>query len=114
MRILLVGAGGVGTAFARIAARRPFADLVIADYDLARAQHAATAKDRYRAVQLDARDEAATAALLTEYSCDVLMNAPDPRFLMPLFYAALRAGTHYLDMAMSLAHPTPDAPYLQT
>ena len=67
MRILLVGAGGVGTAFARIAARRPFADLVIADYDLARAEHAAAAKDGYRAVQLDARDEAATAALLTEY-----------------------------------------------
>ena len=34
MRILLVGAGGVGTAFARIAARRRFAELVIADYDL--------------------------------------------------------------------------------
>ena len=41
MRILLVGAGGVGTAFARIAARRPFAELVVADYDLTRAQHAA-------------------------------------------------------------------------
>ena len=41
MRILLVGAGGVGTAFARIAARRPFAELVIADYDLGRAQRAA-------------------------------------------------------------------------
>ncbi len=38
MRILLVGAGGVGTAFARIAARRKFAELIIADYDLARAQ----------------------------------------------------------------------------
>jgi len=60
MRILLVGAGGVGTAFARIAARRPFADLVVADYDLSRAQHAATAKDSYQAVQLDARDQAAT------------------------------------------------------
>ena len=43
MRILLVGAGGVGTAFARIAARRPFAELIIADYDLARAQRAAAA-----------------------------------------------------------------------
>jgi saccharopine dehydrogenase-like NADP-dependent oxidoreductase len=29
MRILLVGAAGVGTALARIAARRPFAELVI-------------------------------------------------------------------------------------
>jgi saccharopine dehydrogenase (NAD+, L-lysine-forming) len=114
MRILLVGAGGVGTAFARIAARRPFADLVVADYDLARAQHAAAARDGYHAVALDARDEDATAALLTEYSCDALMNATDPRFVMPLFRAALRGGAHYLDMAMSLSHPHQDAPYSRT
>jgi saccharopine dehydrogenase-like NADP-dependent oxidoreductase len=114
MRILLVGAGGVGTALARIAARRPFAELVIADYDLARAQHAARARDSYTAVQLDARDEAATADLLTGQRCDVLMNATDPRFVMPLFRAALRAGTHYLDMAMSLSHPDQDAPYSKT
>ena len=66
MRILLVGAGGVGTALARIAARRPFAELVIADYDLDRAQRAAAAKDSYTAVKLDARDEGATAGLLAE------------------------------------------------
>jgi len=114
MRILLVGAGGVGTAFARIAARRPFADLVVADYDLARARHAAAARDGYRAVELDARDEDATAALLAEYSCDALMNATDPRFVMPLFRAALHGGAHYLDMAMSLSHPHQDAPYSRT
>ncbi len=114
MRILLVGAGGVGTAFARIAARRAFADLIVADYDLARAQHAAAAKDSYHAVRLDARDEAATAALLAEHSCDVLMNATDPRFVMPLFTAALQARVHYMDMAMSLSHPDPDAPYSRT
>ena len=106
MRILLVGAGGVGTAFARIAARRPFAELVIADYDLARAEHAAAARDGYRGVQLDARDEDAAVALLTEHSCDVLMNATDPRFVMPLFRAALR-GRHplprYGDVAVSSA-----------
>jgi saccharopine dehydrogenase (NAD+, L-lysine forming) len=114
-RILLVGAGGVGTAFARIAARRRFADLVIADYDLGRAQRAAqAAPDRYAAVQLDARDEQATAALLTGHRCDVLMNATDPRFVMPLYRAALRAGTHYLDMAMSLSHPHQDEPYERT
>jgi saccharopine dehydrogenase (NAD+, L-lysine forming) len=114
-RILLVGAGGVGTAFARIAARRRFADLVIADYDLTRAQRAAeAAPDRYTAVQLDARDEPATAALLAEHGCDVLMNATDPRFVMPLFRAALQAGTHYLDMAMSLSHPNQDEPYAKT
>ena len=111
MRILLVGAGGVGTAIARIAARRPFAELVIADYDLGRAQRAAAAKDSYTAVQLDARDEQATTALLREHSATVLMNATDPRFVMPLFRAALAAGADYLDMAMSLSHPDPQAPY---
>jgi saccharopine dehydrogenase-like NADP-dependent oxidoreductase len=111
MRILLVGAGGVGTAFARIAARRPFAELVIADYDLGRAQRAAAASDSYTAVRLDARDEKAIAALLADQSCDVLMNATDPRFVMPLFRAALQARVHYLDMAMSLSRPDPDEPY---
>ena len=114
MRILLVGAGGVGTAFARIAARRPFAELVIADYDLARAQRAAAARDSYQAVRLDARDQAAIEALLAEHSCDVLMNAADPRFVMPQFRAALSAGVHYLDMAMSLSHPDPDEPYARS
>jgi saccharopine dehydrogenase (NAD+, L-lysine-forming) len=114
MRILLVGAGGVGTAFARIAARRPFAELVIADYDLARAQRAAAAREGYEAVQLDARDEQAVAELLARHRCNVLMNATDPRFVMPLFRAALRAGTHYLDMAMSLSHPDAEAPYRRT
>ena len=114
MRILLVGAGGVGTAIAQIAARRPFAELIIADYDLARAQRAATAKPSYTAVQLDARDETGTAALLAEHRCDVLMNATDPRFVMPLFRAALAARVNYLDMAMSLSQPDPVEPYART
>jgi saccharopine dehydrogenase (NAD+, L-lysine forming) len=114
MRILLVGAGGVGSAIARIAARRPFAELIIADYDLTRAQAAAAAKESYIAVQLDARDEAATAALLTEHRCDALMNATDPRFVMPLFRASLAAGVTYLDMAMSLSQPNPQEPYAKT
>src|SRR5450755_3961817 len=112
MRILLVGAGGVGTAFARIAARRKFAELIVADYDLGRAQRAAGGTSL--AVQLDARDERQVAALAAEYSCDVLMNATDPRFVMPLYRAALQAGAHYLDMAMSLSHPDREDPYSRT
>jgi saccharopine dehydrogenase (NAD+, L-lysine forming) len=114
MRILLVGAGGVGTAIAQIAARRPFAELIIADYDLARAQRAAAAKPTYTALQLDARDEAGTAAILAEYRCDALMNATDPRFVMPLFRAALTGRVHYLDMAMSMSRPDPVEPYSRT
>src|SRR6202142_4782054 len=114
MRVLLVGAGGVGSPLARVAGRRPFAELVIADYDLERAQRAAAARDGFEAVQLDARDERAVAELLTQRRCDVLMNATDPRFVMPLLRAALGAGVHYLDMAMSLSHPHQDDPYQLT
>jgi len=112
MRVLLVGAGGVGSAIARIAARRSFAELIVADYDEARASRAAG--QEFTAVKLDARDEQAVAELLEAERCDVLLNATDPRFVMPLFRAALAAGTHYLDMAMSLSQPHPVEPYRQT
>ncbi|MHC3390938.1 saccharopine dehydrogenase family protein [Streptomyces lavendulocolor] len=116
MRILLVGAGGVGSAITRIAARRSFFDhMIVADYDLARAEAAVAAlggaETRFSAARLDASDRAAVTAYLTEERCDVLLNATDPRFVMPLFEAALAAGTHYLDMAMSLSSPHPARPY---
>src|SRR4051794_23904487 len=117
MRILLVGAGGVGGAITRIAARRPFFEaMVVADYDPARAQKAvATVGDaRFTAARVDASDEAAVGALLAEHRCDVLLNATDPRFVMPLFRAALASGAHYLDMAMSLSKPHPQRPYAET
>ena len=115
MRVLLVGAGGVGTAITRIAARRPFFEaMVVADYDPARAEAAVAALDgdaRFSAERVDASDEPAVAALLERHSCDVLLNATDPRFVMPLFQAARTAGATYVDMAMSLSKPHPDRPY---
>ncbi|MFE7747954.1 saccharopine dehydrogenase family protein [Streptomyces sp. NPDC057428] len=116
MRVLLVGAGGVGTAITRIAARRPFFEhMTVADYDLGRAESAVTALgergDRFGAARLDASDPAAVRAVLAEHRCDVLLNATDPRFVMPLFEAALAHGAHYLDMAMSLSRPHPSRPY---
>ncbi|WP_327135220.1 saccharopine dehydrogenase NADP-binding domain-containing protein [Streptomyces sp. NBC_01343] len=118
MRVLLVGAGGVGTAITRIAARREFFDrFVVADYDLARAEAAVAALGeaggRFHARRVDASDQAAVAALLTEERCDVLLNATDPRFVMPLFEAALAADSHYVDMAMSLSRPHPGRPYAE-
>ena len=117
MRILLVGAGGVGGAVTAIAARRAFVDrLVVADFDPARAGKAVAAAGdpRFVAARVDAADEAAVRALLTEHGCGVLLNATDPRFVMPLFRAALAAGVDYLDMAMSLSRPHPERPYEET
>jgi saccharopine dehydrogenase-like NADP-dependent oxidoreductase len=115
VRILLVGAGGVGGAFAAIAARRDFFErLVIADYDLARAEKAAAADERFTAARVDASDSASVAALVAEHGCTHVLNAVDPRFVMPIFDGAFTAGADYLDMAMSLSHPHPDAPYSRT
>ena len=115
MRILLVGAGGVGSAFAAIAARRDFFEaIVVADYDLARSERAAAIDSRYAAARIDASDAASVAALCREHSITHVMNAVDPVFNMPIFEGAFAAGADYLDMAMSLSRPHPEAPYSQT
>src|SRR3954449_9286033 len=117
MRVLVVGAGGVGGAVAAIATRRSFHEaMVVADYDLPRAQAVVerTGDPRFTAAQVDAADERGVAALLAEHRCDTLLNATDPRFVMPLFRAALAAGVTYLDMAMSLSTPHPERPYEAT
>ena len=115
MRILLVGAGGVGSAFAAIAARRDFFEaIVVADYDAAKAEKAAAADERYAAAQIDASSAESVAALCREHRITHVMNAVDPVFNMSIFDGAAEAGADYLDMAMSLSKPHPEAPYEQT
>jgi saccharopine dehydrogenase-like NADP-dependent oxidoreductase len=117
VRLLILGAGGVGSAVAKIAARRPFFEhVLLADHDLGRAQRAAaaTGDPRLAAARLDASDSAAISGLLTEHRIDAVLGATDPRFTMPIFRAALAAGAHYLDMAMSLSRPHPQDPFSRT
>lgn len=116
MRILLVGAGGVGSAAVAIAARRSFFDtVVVADYDPIRAERAVAGHgDRFVAVSVDAASADAVAALCREHRITHVLNAVDPRFVMPIFDGAFAAGADYLDMAMSLSHPHPARPYAET
>src|SRR6478752_5362097 len=115
MRILLVGAGGVGSAFAAIAARRDFFEaIVVADYDVVKAEKAAGQDGRYAAAQIDASSAESVAALCREHRITHVMNAVDPVFNMSIFDGAADAGADYLDMAMSLSRPHPEAPYEQT
>ncbi|HZO35012.1 MAG TPA: saccharopine dehydrogenase C-terminal domain-containing protein [Gaiellaceae bacterium] len=113
MRILVVGAGGVGAAAAAVAARRGFFErMVLADIDAARAQRAAAVLgERGGAAQLDASDASAIAELARAERADAVLNACDPRFDPPIFDAALDAGCTYLDMAMTLSRPHPERPY---
>ncbi|AZI59324.1 ATP-binding protein [Nakamurella antarctica] len=114
MRVLMVGAGGVGSAIVATAAKRNYIEaMVVADYDLDRAIHAveAAGDGRFIPAQVDATDSMAVEGLLKRYRCDLLLNATDPRFVMPLFNAALAGGAHYMDMAMSMSVPHPTDPY---
>ncbi len=117
MRVLVVGSGGVGSAAAMIARRRAFFDaMVMTDIDPGRAAAAAaaTGDDRFTSDQLDASDRQAVAACVRRHACDVVLNAADPRFVMPIFGGAFDADATYLDMAMSLSQPHPDEPYERT
>ncbi|WFE24925.1 saccharopine dehydrogenase C-terminal domain-containing protein [Solwaraspora sp. WMMD791] len=115
MRILLIGAGGVGAAAVSIAARRDFFDtMVVADRDPARAARAVAACSDPRFVaagSLDASSAEAVTALCREHRITHVLNAVDPRFVMPIFDGAYAAGADYLDMAMSLSTPHPDRPH---
>ncbi|MDQ6642417.1 MAG: saccharopine dehydrogenase NADP-binding domain-containing protein [Actinomycetota bacterium] len=116
MRILLVGSGGVGSAFTAIAARRGFFEAcVVADYDESRARRAVESlrDDRFVAAQVDASSAGSVSALCQQHRITHVLNAVDPRFVMAIFDGAFAAGADYLDMAMSLSRPHPSAPYEQ-
>ena len=118
MRVLVVGAGGVGSAVVGIAARRDFFDaMVVADHDVRRAEQAVSAyasDPRFSAAQVDASSADAVAQLCRDNAVTHVLNAVDPRFVMPIFDGAFAAGADYLDMAMSLSHPHPDDPHSVT
>ena len=123
MRILLVGAGGVGDAIAKIAARRSFFEaIVVSDYDLARAERTVAwieAKHgqqgpRFLAARIDASNPDNVAAVAVEHGATHVMNAVEPKFVPTIFAGALAAGADYLDMAMSLSEPHPSDPHNQT
>jgi len=115
MRVLVVGSGGVGAAFAAIAQRRPaFTQVVMADVAIERAQ-AVTGRlaeaDRFSAERVDASSEGELIELIDRVKPDAVLNACDPRFNEPIFDAAFAARVTYLDMAMTLSHPHPERPH---
>lgn len=124
MRILLVGAGGVGDAIAKIAGRRQFFEhMVVCDYDPARAERTvaaivdalgADAGARFSAAAIDAGDADAVAQAVRDHAATHVMNAVEPRFVPTVFAGAFAGGADYLDMAMSLSQRHPSNPYTET
>jgi saccharopine dehydrogenase-like NADP-dependent oxidoreductase len=124
MRILLVGAGGVGDAIAKIAARRSFYEqIVVTDYVVSRAQrtvdwiaakHGSEIAGRFAVDTIDASDPDSVADVARRHGATHVMNAVEPKFVPTIFAGALAAGADYLDMAMSLSEPHPTDPHSET
>ena len=117
MKALVIGAGGVGRAIANIAVRRPFiTSMVIADRTLSRAEEAVYRVNdpRFSAAQVNAAELEDLRELIRKVDPDVVINAVDPRFVMPIFLACEIENTNYIDMAMSLSSPHPQYPHRET
>ncbi len=123
MRILLVGAGGVGDAIAKLAAERDFYELfVISDYDVSRAERTLEwianrngdeVASKFLAVKIDASNAAGVAATAKEHGITHILNAVEPKFVPTIFSGAFTAGANYVDMAMSLSEPHETDPFHQ-
>jgi saccharopine dehydrogenase (NAD+, L-lysine forming) len=115
MRVLVLGAGGVGAAFAAIAQRRDaFEQVVLADVAAERVRSVVAGlgePGRFSAERVDASDQADVTRLIRRVRPDAILNACDPRLNVPIFDAAFDAKVTYLDMAMTLSKPNPQRPY---
>ncbi len=118
MRVLLIGAGGVGGAFAIIAARRNFiTKLIVADFKLEKAQAVAAdaKKNGLEAIaeQVDASSFESVYSVAQKHNIDAIINLCAPLFNPPIFRAAFELGIVYLDTAANLSEPHPTDPFNQ-
>jgi saccharopine dehydrogenase-like NADP-dependent oxidoreductase len=121
MRILLVGAGGVGAAIAKIASERSFFEvMVVADFDVKRTEeviewirkrHSDEVAAKFIPATIDAANASSIVELCKEHNITFLLNAVEPKFVPTVFSAAFTAGVGYMDMAMSLSEPHETDPY---
>jgi saccharopine dehydrogenase (NAD+, L-lysine forming) len=115
MKVLLVGVGGVGEAIAVIAKTQPWVEtLVLADYNLERVKEVQAKlgdSKHFPGEWVDANQQELIEKLAKKYSVNLIMNACDPSFNVPIFEAAYHYGCTYMDMAMTLSEPHPEDPY---
>ena len=117
MKILLIGVGGVGEAISVIAKPLQWVNqIVLADYNLSRAkevQAKLSDENRFPVEKVDAKNKEEIITLAKKYNVDLIMNACDPIYNVPIFEAAFEYGCNYMDMAMTLSEPHPTDPFNQ-
>jgi len=118
MKLLIIGAGGVGTSAAQIIKRAgsegEWAEkVVLSDYNLARAEEVAglLAQERFVAEKIDAGSEESITAVIKKHDIDFVLNAVEPSFNENIFDTCFENGVGYMDCAMTLSTKHPDDPY---
>ncbi len=115
MKVLVVGAGGVGEALAQMARPREWVEqMVLADYNLERAKEVQAKlgdEKRFPVEFIDASKQEMVEELARKYGVDLIMNAVDPVYNEKIFDAAFNVNANYMDMAMTLSKPHPKDPF---
>ncbi|MGA8143000.1 MAG: saccharopine dehydrogenase C-terminal domain-containing protein [Candidatus Acidiferrales bacterium] len=106
MRVFVLGAGMMGRAVVHdLAGAREVKQIVVADFDRARAEEISRkfGRGRARAVFADVRETTALAKLL--HGCDVVVNCTQYNWNLVVMRAALAARVNYMDLG-GLYHMT--------
>lgn len=109
-KVLMIGAGGVGTVVAHKLAQSPvFTEIMLASRTLSKCDViAADVKAKtgvtIQTASVDADDVSATVALIKSFGPALLVNVALPYQDLTLMEACLQAGVHYLDTA-NYEHP---------
>jgi len=119
MKLLIIGAGGVGTSACMIIKRAgkegDWAEkIVVSDYDFARAQEVADklcGGGKFVPEKVDATDAESIKALIKKHGITYVMNAVEPLFNETIFDTCFEMKVGYLDCAMTLSKRHPEKPF---
>ncbi len=101
-RVLIIGAGGVGTVVAhKVAANPVFTDIMLASRTKSKADDiaAAVGGGRIKTARVDADNVAELTALMREFRPEIVINVALPYQDLTIMDACLECGVNYLDTA---------------
>ena len=101
-RVLIIGAGGVGTVVAhKVAKNEVFSDIMLASRTKAKCDGiaAAVGGGRIRTAQVDADSVEELCGLMREFKPEVVINVALPYQDLTIMEACLECGVNYLDTA---------------
>ena len=118
MKLLIIGAGGVGTSAAMIIKRAGEGGMwaekvVVSDYNLARAEEvvAAINDPRFVAAKINAREKDSIKSVIQSFGITFVLNAVEPSFNETIFDTCYDQGAGYMDCAMTLSKKHPEKPF---